>query len=392
MVEVLEKCTFCGAVSADTQQTVDDELICPDCLDEGNVVPCRECNELTPRHDFTTTHDGVQLCPFCFVHHTHRCLNCANTYYSGRFIWLDSSSRALCRYCAERGDYFVCGGCYAWHLVEEQYIDDDLPYCENCYSARLNIIHNYSYKPHHSFYGQGPLFLGVELEVESGPQDREITAERIARKGIYLKEDATIEDGFEIVSHPASLDYHLYDFGWDNILQTLRNDGFTSHNADACGLHVHLSRLAFGKSNRERKINIFKLILIIERFWNEMLRFSRRTEEQIGEYARRYLNAYEELSFDSISVNAVVTDSRFMAVNIQNFDTIELRLWRGTLIQETFFATLQFSQFLVNSVVSLTLEEVQDLTWNKLMAMIDETDYQELKDYLKRRHLIQNIN
>jgi len=77
----------------------------------------------------------------------------------------------LCRDYADRY-YERCSDC--GRLVELNrlhYLDDDLDgYCEDCYNRiiRESGVHTYSYKPEPVFYGDGPRYLGVELEIDGG--------------------------------------------------------------------------------------------------------------------------------------------------------------------------------------------------------------------------------
>ena len=83
----------------------------------------------------------------------------------------------------------------------------DYPYCRECFEKLNNFaIKNYSYKPEPIFYGSGPLYLGVELEIDKGGEEDsnaqkllDIANENDER--IYCKHDGSINDGFEIVSH-----------------------------------------------------------------------------------------------------------------------------------------------------------------------------------------------
>lgn len=45
--------------------------------------------------------------------------------------------------------------------------EGEVPCCESCYQRKVGgALHSYSYKPAPVFYGGGPLYLGVELEVD----------------------------------------------------------------------------------------------------------------------------------------------------------------------------------------------------------------------------------
>jgi len=126
-------------------------------------------------------------------------------------------------------------------------------------------IHDYYYKPTPIFYGEGPRFFGVELEIDEAGEDNR-NAENILSIGnyhgenIYCKHDGSLEDGFEIVTHPMSLDYHLHEMPWNDILYEARSLGYTSHMAGTCGLHVHVSRAAFGASEAWQECCIARVL------------------------------------------------------------------------------------------------------------------------------------
>src|SRR5690606_4775831 len=77
---------------------------------------------------------------------------------------------------------------------------------------------------------------------------------------------------------------------------------------------------------------------------------------------------------------------RYYAVNLTNRATIELRLFRGTLKLETFFATLEFADYLAKTAINSTNEEVQHLTWEEFVKDVPE-GYTYLRQYLVNRGL-----
>ena len=76
---------------------------------------------------------------------------------------------------------------------------------------------------------------------------------------------------------------------------------------------------------------------------------------------------------------------RYMAVNLENTFTVELRIFRGTLRYKTFVATLQFTDKLCNDAINLSDEEFQTMTWSDFVKSIK--DMPELTEYLKIRGL-----
>lgn len=83
-------------------------------------------------------------------------------------------------------------------------------YCKSCFSRREKerVIEVHSYKPKPIFQGSGRMF-GLEIEVELAENVHRTNMARMVKKSCpikcYIKEDASLYNGFEIVTHPASL-------------------------------------------------------------------------------------------------------------------------------------------------------------------------------------------
>ena len=78
---------------------------------------------------------------------------------------------------------------------------------------------------------------------------------------------------------------------------------------------------------------------------------------------------------------------RYTAVNLTNSDTVEIRMFRGTLKLNTLKATLQMVNHLVEVAVAMSDSQVQDMSW---FDFLDEIKEPELIQYLKERRLYVN--
>lgn len=58
--------------------------------------------------------------------------------------------------------------------------------------------------------------------------------------------------------------------------------GYRSHQACTCGLHIHISRLAFGRTAAQQEAAIARLLYFVEKHWNELLKFSRPDKPAVG--------------------------------------------------------------------------------------------------------------
>lgn len=124
---------------------------------------------------------------------------------------------------------------------------------------------------------------------------------------------------------------------------------------------------------------------VLERNWNELLIFSRRTQEQLNSWARRY--GYKDQPKEMLEHTKKGYDGRYTCVNLTNYSTIEFRIFRGTLKLNTILATLQLVNHICEVAVSLSDEEVRHLSWSRFVDQITEP---ELIQYLKERRIYVN--
>lgn len=78
---------------------------------------------------------------------------------------------------------------------------------------------------------------------------------------------------------------------------------------------------------------------------------------------------------------------RYAAVNLQNYHTVEFRMFRGTLKLNTLIAVLQMIDKICNAAVLMSDEQIRKLSWSDFAAKITEP---ELIQYLKERRLYVN--
>ena len=202
---------------------------------------------------------------------------------------------------------------------------------------------------------------------------------------LYIKHDGSLSDGMELVSHPMTLAFHQREMPWRDVFREAVRMGYTSHQARTCGLHIHVNRTAFGDTEQEQEDVIARILYFVENHWNELLRFSRRTRTQMEQWAARYGRKDDPKAvLDHAKRNEF---ERYKCVNLTNTETIEFRMFRGTLKWNTFLATLQMVNRICDVALYLSDQEVQDLTWTDFSAGCTEP---ELVQYLKERRLYVN--
>lgn len=358
----LTTCHRCGEPYAPGDLTeFQGRLLCPTCLDE-ETLQCSRCGDRFPA-DNDCGDTGLPLCQDCYDHFYTRCDSC------GRVISFEDV-------------YYACD-------------DEDTPLCCSCFDRdqrKARPIHDYYYKPEPIFFGAGPRFFGVELEIDEGGE-LSSNAEEIldaANPGgvehVYIKHDGSLSEGLEIVTHPASLDYHMNTLPWPAILETARRLDYRSHQCGSCGLHCHVSREAFGSTEKAQDACIARVLYFVEKHWEELLKFSRRTPRQLERWAARY--GFKDQPMEILDhAKKGYHAGRYTCVNLENTDTVEFRLFRGTLKLNTLLATLQMVDRICDVALCLSDDEIKELSWTSFVSVCTRP---ELVRYLKERRLYVN--
>ncbi|MDE6833111.1 MAG: zinc-binding protein [Ruminococcus sp.] len=349
-------CSCCGDVldEDDYGTWVGEDLLCESCVDEECII-CDHCGDTVYSND-SESDDNICLCADCYNDYYRRCENCNNIIHDNDVNW-----------------------------------HNNLPYCNGCYDVIDSDyeIEDYCYKPDPIFYGKNYLYFGVELEIDKGGKggENDRTLKDIANvrnEHIYIKSDGSIDDGFEIVSHPMNLDYHMNIMDWESVLYESVGMGYKSHDTSTCGLHIHVNRDAFGKNQSEQEEIISRVLFFVKKHWNEIFRFIRRTESNMNRWSCRL---GMEKSGEEILDKAKDCCNRYVAVNLRNYSTIEFRLFRGTLRYNTFIATLQFVSEICRVALTMSEKEIDGMSWSEFVRSVK---YSELIQYLKERRLYIN--
>jgi hypothetical protein len=355
---------------------------------EENKLYCAHCSALIDTDDYEEV-NGEIVCSDCYENHTVTCDRC------GSVIWTADSFgdeyTTLCHHCYEN-HYTRCSCCDALLHEDDAYHLDGYDYCSDCYHDEVDkcrSIHDYSYKPEPIFHGDSSRYFGVELEIDGAGKDSDNADELLAignREAdcIYIKGDGSLDDGLEIVTHPMSLNYHK-SFCWQDIMAKAISMGYRSHQTSTCGLHVHLNRSCLGDTQDEQEHVISHILYFVEKNWNELLRFSRRSEYSMNRWAARY--GYEKNGRDILEKAKKGNLGRYAAVNLMNYSTIEFRLFRGTLKYSTFIAALELVNEICDVALNYTEEEIEKISWSDFVSTIEVP---ELISYLKERRLYIN--
>ena len=289
---------------------------------EDHLFMCNSCNDMTPNRE---TH------PY---------------YYN------------YCKPCGE--DLFTCERCNDVDHDDNMYRVSGDQWCHDCWDnhsrhcdrcdydydpnngrccSGTHDVEDYSYKPYPQFHwvendpdADRHVYMGFELEVESngveygGPEHVYSVLGDLA----YFKEDGSLSDGFEIVTHPMTLAYaHSIRWEWT---QGLLDMGYRSWDRSSCGLHVHVDRRAF--TGRLHQYS-FTLLLMRNKALSYLI-----AGRQGSSYASFDRDARMEIPKHLKGQNNYA--QRYSAVNVLPTSTLEVRMFRGSLKKERILAALEY--------------------------------------------------
>ncbi|MFE3230128.1 hypothetical protein [Nocardia sp. NPDC059228] len=327
-------CDDCGERATEMRRTVDDGTLCTHCAARWRECEC--CQRYTT-DGASTINDGV-VCDACRDDHYWRCSDCGLLARSLRTLDNGDEVCGDCEY-----QYRECGGC--------DRLTSNGTYCAGCESSQRNDrVYDYSYKPDPVFHGQGPVFLGLELEVKTPGTALEDCVD-IASSHLdtvaYLKEDGSIGygGGFEIVTHPMSYAWAIAEFPW-TVLRELRIRGAYIDNH--LGIHVHVSRDGF-----DSPAHVYR--------W---MKFVYRNETHATRLARRRSDDWASFDPDARAeiVNFAKGDrfgyGRYQAINVCPKDTFEVRIFASSLQPQQVQAALAFVAASVEYTRALTSGDV----------------------------------
>ena len=392
-------CDHCGKELPNTWEYVvyDEEDWCYDCAEE-HLEQCDCCGRYFAISDDLLT--DVEVCDSDTQRWCESCTDyyAEEDYYSGDLIARDGAYEIRTgfgewAYTIRTDDTCYCDHC--GYYVDSNFWNDEYECCENCADV-VREEENTLIKDYHAhkrsfctvgkFKGKGsPYFVAIELEIDGGNcSDREACAHAINdafRDHFVFEYDGSLNSGFEIISQPHTIE-EFFALDWKKLFKICKNYGFKSHDAGTCGLHVHITRTFFGANTGEQERAIAKLITFVDKFYNDIVRASRRDAYT----ARRWAGTYDTLDREDALRKARNEDcERYRCINVTNPNTVEIRIMRGTLLDTTFYACMDFVMGILKASKRTNWSDVSNATlW--LRDMKPET-----KEYLKSRHAFEGV-
>jgi hypothetical protein len=193
----------------------------------------------------------------------------------------------------------------------------------------------------------------------------------------YLKSDGSLNNGFEIVTHPMSHDFFKNEATdlWSVLgdLRSRQGMRVKSWDTKTCGLHIHISRTGFsGGAHMHRFLN---LVYSNPDFYSTL---AGRTSDQWAKFTDIYRKDYKRDSngeriwdmdngYDVTTkrtfmhkLNTDYNSDRYSAVNTNNAATLEMRIFRGSVNGDTIKSQLDLAHASVEYTRTLTVQDVRE--------------------------------
>lgn len=272
-----------------------------------------------------------------------------------------------------------------------RWCEDESPRCENCGDEELSVpdswsgeyldvqqctycrresydglIHDWSYVPPLTFRDvqggdvitnsramRGVPYLGMELEMENAEHLAEEILDSFGSEIIWLKRDGSLDDcGVELVTHPATFDWYAKYFPFD-ALKELGARGAESYHAGTCGIHIHVSSDAFSDAHLFKFLSFHYDNPVIcqtigQRGSADYCSWSgwMETRPHLVKFAKK--DPYSRPSH------------RYVAVNLTEEATIELRYFKGNLNPDRVRKNLEWVDAVYRYTKQLTAKGVKE--------------------------------
>ena len=264
---------------------------------------------------------------------------------------------------------------------------DDLYWCdtdEGWYYSESNmpegLIRGYHKRPELKFFGEGPKFFGLELECDGSDAEGSEDDVRSIFEGhmdrFYFNSDGSLDNGFEAITHPMSPS-EMLKIDWEQITTEMLDRGY-DNDRDTAGIHIHISRRFF---NGEK--NIGRLVRMFSENYSDMIKFARRPRYNAERWADRVQGSSRKYAMDFYE--SARRSGRYVAVNLQNYETVEIRLFHSLASRQHIMACIQLTDVLTD----MANLDRYTFGWDIVNKRAKDKGYTELQEQLLNLELVE---
>lgn len=275
----------------------------------------------------------------------------------------------------------------------------------SCCDPGSGLLRDYCYRPPLRFWRMQDgllqafthsqprtLFMGMELELEKATGGVEAflgNADEFSDaypSFLWVKSDGSLgSQGVELVTMPSTLSAFRKRFPFA-ALEQWRKDGARSYAYSSCGIHIHVSRSAFDPPHMWRFVR-FQL-------WNSQL-CQLVAQREASSYAQwtegGAIQGNESDSLPDFIKGKDANRNRYVAINFQNDQTVELRYFKGNITEASILAKLSYVDSLYRFTKQLTYRDCASgalRNSSAYLAWLADEEYPELIEFLREREAI----
>ncbi len=379
-------------------------------FEEGDIIVSKEDIENGLTEDYFVCDCCQEICHVDSVREAYNdrviCEDCCDDQY----VWSEAMSTYIYSddafyYEDDQGYYdnpvhYECKSQYGWlsRVTDNWYSDneerletedgyyyaegeqDDLYWCstdEGWYYSEDNmpegLIRGYHKRPALHFFGEGPKFFGLELECDGSCADGTDTDVLHIFEGhmdrFYFNSDGSLSHGFEAITHPMSPS-EMLKMDWEQISERMERRCY-DNDRDTAGIHIHVSRRFFHGEK-----NIGRLVRMFSENYSEMIKFAHRPEHKAVDWAKRVRGTTRQYAIDWYE-NASRA-GRYTAVNLQNDETVEIRLFHSLASRQHIMACIQLTDVLTD----MANLDRYTFGWDIVNKRAKDKGYTELQEQL----------
>lgn len=357
------------------------KYLCDDCL--SGYTKCYNCDEYIYDEDVSEVEHNY-YCKCCFDDVIEQCNWCNENMLIESGI--NFYNETICESCND--NYVVC----CVNCRDRVHIDDGYGdgYCERCFdeeedvqcgSTRCSTSLNY-YRLDDEPTPR--MYYGIELE--TGTFDyinfendiiNELPTEYFDRHEDCSIFDNGVKQGIEIVGHPMTYKWMKANPDiWNNVLK-LRKKGLRSYKTKTCGIHIHLSKKAFDEHH------LYKFMKMIYGFPSFTRLISQRNDNNLRRWAT--INGDCTKNLKQKAKDKCNNGMRNIAVNLDgSYNTVEIRLFRGTLNEMAFWKNIEYIQALLEFTANAKVKELSIKNYLSYIY-VKKHEFCNLYNWLKKK-------
>ena len=360
-------------------------------LEGGSDLLCRKagCRQ---------TADGGWITEALYENEYSYCDACGDLFHHDVIYYRESRDACYCESCDPGEDEY-----------DEDDEDEDDGRALYSYSTKIERVK-------YVYLRSGVRYFGLEVEMEFPGKDRSETCEwaldnigDLSSLAIF-KEDGSLTHGAELVTVPQTLDY----WRGDNPLKDLCHDTHwrriaKSHNTTTCGLHIHVSRNTVPEPTIAKLIVLMNddsmrdLVTLIARrapTSTYCLAQKKKWLSDVNYDWQRALGNYQQFETADAGKPTIThyirptkaickkqygQHGRYTPVNLTD-NTLEFRIFRGTLKWETILASIEFCDAVISYCQQYGASAMNATRFREwLNKSITRKTYPALRDYLVTR-------